>query len=329
MEIKKILVLQTASIGDVILATSLIEKLHKDFANYSIDILVKNPNQSLFTDHPFIRKIIVWNKKNGKYKNLFNIIKQVRQERYTYIFNLQRFLSSGLITVLAGAKITAGFNKNPLSMCFKIKKSHIIKDGMHEIDRNLLLIEDLCEKERVLPKLYPSKTDYEKVNIYNKGVYYTLSPSSLWITKRLSINKWANVFKHLKEDRYLYLLGSKGDWNLCEEIRKKLNNNNIINLAGELSLLQSAALIKNARMNFTCDSSPLHLCSAMNSPVTAVFCSTVKTFGFYPLSDNSVVIETKENLQCRPCNLHGKKECPLKHFKCSETIDEKELIARL
>jgi len=73
-------------------------------------------------------------------------------------------------------------------------------------------------------------------------------------------------------------------------------------------------------MNYVNDSAPMHLASAVNAPVTAVFCSTVPAFGFGPLSDKSFIAEKKEKLYCRPCTLHGKKSCPEQHFKCAEDI---------
>ena len=58
-------------------------------------------------------------------------------------------------------------------------------------------------------------------------------------------------------------------------------------------------------MNYVNDSAPLHIASAMDAPVTAVFCSTVPAFGFGPLRANGRIVETTENLDCRPCGLHG------------------------
>jgi heptosyltransferase-2 len=71
------------------------------------------------------------------------------------------------------------------------------------------------------------------------------------------------------------------------------------------------------------------MASAMNAPVTAFFCSTVPGFGFGPLSDTSIIVETQEPLSCRPCGLHGYKACPEGHFKCAKTIDVNELTASL
>jgi heptosyltransferase-2 len=72
----------------------------------------------------------------------------------------------------------------------------------------------------------------------------------------------------------------------------------------------------------------MHLASAVNAPTTAIFCSTVKDFGFGPLSIDAIVVEKKEKLDCRPCGLHGHRACPQKHFKCALDIDMNELIAR-
>ena len=104
-----------------------------------------------------------------------------------------------------------------------------------------------------------------------------------------------------------------------EEIKLKNEYEIVINLAGKLSLMQSAALIKNAKRNFVNDSGPLHLASAMNAPVSDFFCSTTPLFGFGPLSDDSEIIEV-ENLSCRPCGLHGHKECPMGNFRCGNEL---------
>jgi heptosyltransferase-2 len=86
--------------------------------------------------------------------------------------------------------------------------------------------------------------------------------------------------------------------------------------------------MKDARMNFTNDSAPLHLASAMNAPVTVIYCSTVPRFGFGPLSDVSKIVETGE-LYCRPCGIHGYRSCPEKHFRCATQINVDQLIACL
>ena len=326
---EKILVIQTASTGDVILLTSLLEKLHHKFENAQIDVLVRKPNQTLFESHPFVSNIWVWDKADKKYLRLFVLCESIRKERYDVVFCVQRFFSAGLITLFSGAKKKIGFRKNPLSCFFTHRVEHKIEKGIHEIDRNISLLEGYWCNNAPKPKLYPSKDDYSKMSFYKQGTYYCIAPSSLWKTKTMTFDKWIDLLEHVSEDAMVYLLGSKQDKELCNDLIRQSNRRNILSLAGKLTLLQSAALMKDAKMNFTNDSAPLHLCSAVDAPVTAVFCSTTPDFGFGPLSTNSLVVEAEPCPDCKPCGLHGAKECKKATFACNRDIDMQKLYDRL
>jgi ADP-heptose:LPS heptosyltransferase len=79
-------------------------------------------------------------------------------------------------------------------------------------------------------------------------------------------------------------------------------------------------------MNYVNDSAPMHLCSATNAPVTAVYCSTVPAFGFGPLSNQNKIAQINELLPCRPCGLHGYNKCPEKHFNCANNIHVTDVL---
>ena len=100
-------------------------------------------------------------------------------------------------------------------------------------------------------------------------------------------------------------------------------------LCGDLSLLESAALMQDAKMNYVNDSAPMHFASSVNASVTAIFCSTIPDFGFGPRSEKSFVVESLAELTCRPCGLHGKKECPEGHFNCANNIDKEQLLSTI
>jgi len=317
---KKILVIQTAFIGDAILASAALESLHKKFPQAELHILVRNGNETLFENHPYLKKVWVWNKKEDKIKNLFSIISQVRKEKFDWLINLHRFASSGLITVLSKAKITAGFDKNPLSFLFTYRVKHVIGDGSHEVQRNHLLLKKYMDDDFSKPKLYPALSNIEKVNQYTQNAFVCMAPASVWFTKQLPKHKWIELCNLTFANTNIYLLGAKGDETLCNEIKDASTHKNITVLCSKLSLLDSCALMAKAQMNYVNDSAPLHLASSVNASVTAYFCSTVKEFGFYPLSDNSKTVEAIPAPPCRPCGLHGYKECPLKHFKCGNDI---------
>lgn len=320
MHQKKILIIQTAFIGDVILATVVAERLHSFFPDAQIDFLLRGGNETLLSNHPFINQVFVWDKRKNKVANLLKQISLVRKQQYDLCINLQRFFSSGLVTAFSAAKEKRGFEKNPLSFLFDKRYVHEIGTGKHEVERNLVMIEDLTDNKICLPKLYPSAEDFESVKQYQAQSYVCMAPASVWFTKQLPESKWVELIKQTN-DKKIYLLGAKGDSAMCERISKQCNEKQIEILCGKLSFLQSAALMKGAAMNYVNDSAPLHLCSAVNAPVTAFFCSTIPEFGFGPLAENSIVVQTKEKLSCRPCGLHGYSECPLGHFKCATGIE--------
>lgn len=325
----KILIIQTAFIGDVILATALIEKLITQYPNSEIHFLVRKGNESLLTQHPHLTKLWVFDKSQGKYINLIKLIKQMRAERFDYVINAQRFFTTGLITALSGGKRTIGFDKNPLSFLFSQKVIHVIGDGKHEVDRNQMLIEGLTDSNAVRPKLYPAETDFEKVKKYQGTKYLCIAPTSVWFTKQLPAAKWIEFINRADVGCQVYLLGAPDDSEACEYIIQQTTRPNIINLAGKLSLLASAALMKDSVLNYVNDSAPMHLASAMNAPVCAVYCSTVPGYGFGPLSDQSHIVEITEELTCRPCGLHGHKDCPQSHFNCAKSIDIDTLLELL
>jgi heptosyltransferase II len=326
---KKILVIQTAFIGDVVLATAMVEKLAACIDAVQIDFLVRGGNETLLNNNPHINKVLVWQKKENKFKNLFAIINTVRKNKYDIVINLQRYFSTGLITILSAAKQTRGFDKNPLSFLFTKKYTHQIstaKPFKHEVERNNDLIADITNTNFCNPKLYPSNTDFEKVKPYLLQSYITISPTSVWFTKQFPFEKWVTFIDVLPKNLTVYLLGGKDNTTACEKILSASVNKNITILAGELNFLQSAALMKTAKMNYVNDSAPLHFASAVDAPVTAIFCSTIPGFGFTPLSTVSNIIEHVEGLPCRPCGLHGKKNCPLGHFKCATEIEVSQLL---
>lgn len=328
--LKKFLVIQTASIGDVILATPVIEKLHFHFPDAQIDFLLKKGNQSLFEAHPFLHKVLIWDKTSNKYRNFNGLIDVIRDSKYDCVINIQRFASSGLLTAYSGAKLKIGFNKNPFSLSYNKRIKHTIKKGnRHEVERNLDLVRVITDDTSFSVKLYPSQKDFAKMSQYKTVQFITISPASLWFTKQFPEEKWIEFIRQIDQNTRIYFLGSKNDYQLTEDIIKKSGHLNSLNLTGKLSFLESAALMKDAVMNFVNDSAPMHLASSVNGPVTAIFCSTVSSFGFGPLSEDSSIVETKENLDCRPCGLHGFQRCPKKHFKCAITIDTNDLIKRI
>lgn len=316
--------------------TALLEYLHQTEPATPVDVLVRRGNEGLLVGHPHVRHVLIWDKKHRKYANLWQLLGQIRAVGYGRVVTLQRFASTGFLTAFSGAPERVGFVKNPFSRFFTRRVPHVIGDGTHEVARNLelvkreaLRVKNLTDSLLTLtpPRLYPSAVDEATIAPYAVvGLYICLAPTSVWFTKQYPEEKWLELLAALPASLRVYLLGGPPDVAACERLVAASGRENVTNIAGKISLLASAALMRGAVMNYVNDSAPMHLCSAVGAPVTAVFCSTVPAFGFGPLSPVSFIVENKEALACRPCGLHGHAICPLGHFRCAYSIEVGQLL---
>ena len=216
----KILIIQTAYIGDVILATSLIEYIQSELPDSEIHFFLKKGNESIVETSPFIKKVYVWNKSHHKIRSLLKYIFEIRSEKYDYVINIQRFFNSGLITALSGAKEKIGFDKNPLSFLFTKKIIHKIPyfqndHYLHEVERNVQLVKSFIKNEKNLsklelkPKIYFTDKDKDELKKYQlTSDYIVIAPSSVWFTKQWHESKWIELITHLTKTYKVISLGA-------------------------------------------------------------------------------------------------------------------------
>ncbi len=284
-DLKRILIIQTAFLGDVVLATPLVEALHRHYPQAEIDFVLKKGNESLLKGHPHLRQVLVFDKARGKIKNLLQLLGKIRGNRYELVINLHRFASSGIMSAFSGAPDRRGFDKNPLSVFYTHSLAHQIGGAhpLHETERNLQLIGDIAPEDKRRPVLYPTPADYRQVQpLQQQGPYLCIAPTSVWFTKQFPEEKWVALLRQLPRHLHIYLIGGPADAEICQRIARQGGHPLSQNLAGQLSLLQSAALMQQALLNYVNDSGPMHLASAVNGNTCAIFCSTVPAFGFGP-----------------------------------------------
>jgi heptosyltransferase II len=328
VSVKNILIIQTAFIGDVILALPLAQRLRQAFPNAVIHFLVRKGNEVLVEQRTDIDRVWIWDKKSQKSVNLLRINKALREIDFDLVLNCQRFFSTGFLSAMMKTTERRGFRENPWSFTYTYRIPHIKSDPadasyMHEVQRNLNLLEGICDTKLLKPVIQLHDRHRQKVAHF-LSPYVVLAPASVWFTKQWPEDRWCELAAQLPDSILCIIIGAPEDAPLAERILKHTQQG--VNLCGELSLMESAALMENALRVISNDSAPLHLASAVNAPVTGIFCSTLPAFGFYPLSDDSRILESPQMLNCRPCGLHGKKSCPEGHFKCGYNIHVQMVI---
>lgn len=337
-ESKPILIIQTAFIGDTILASSFAHCVHLTYPQAKLHLVVRKGNESVVQGLPFIEKVWIWDKGQGKVKSLLQLIKELRQYEFRAVFNIHRHFNSGLITALMKAKEKIGFKQNPLSIFYTKKVNHRIPHEVggkswHEVQRNLQLLQAynpqvpmVMDATQIPPHLPLTDKHRSKVAEYKTKPFVVIAPASVWFTKQWEEASYTELTRRLAEKYQVLLIGGPGDFDLCERVRGQTS---ALNLCGKLGLLDSAALMEGAERVFVNDSGPLHLASAVNAKITTMFCATIPQFGYGPLSKESVVLESPEKLDCRPCGLHGHTSCPKGHFKCGKNITVDRVQATL
>ncbi len=323
----KFLIIQTAFIGDVILALPLLQVLRRNFPNSKIDFMLIPKTSELLKNHPDVDEVIIFDKK-GKDRGLSGLIKIskfISLKSYDVAIIPHRSFRSAMIPFLAGVKTRIGFDKSTFNFLY----THVVGyKKIHEIERNLSLLEPLGIKvsSKELPNLFPSDYDRSYIDKILADVNSNLigiAPGSVWATKRWLKERFVELVMLLVNDGFaVVLIGGAEDFELCEEIKRDSGFKNVYNFCGKLSLLQSAELIRRCVVLISNDSAPMHIAVAMRTPVVAIFGPTIPEFGFYPYGDKDKVVQV-ENLYCRPCGIHGGKKCPEGHFKCMRLIETK------
>jgi heptosyltransferase-2 len=140
-------------------------------------------------------------------------------------------------------------------------------------------------------------------------------PSTKHFTKTYPAEYYIKLINRFDKDTYSFLLAGKGKDRKNIGIIKKGNGSNVYDLCDKLNLLELTEVMKRCKLVISGDTGPMHIAEALGVPLVMIAGSSVKEFGFFPASDNSIIIENKE-LKCRPCSHIGRNSCPLGHFKC-------------
>ena len=321
---KKILVLQTAFIGDVILATALVRAISQSLPSAELHFLTIPASREVAETLPFLKKLWIYDKR-GEQAGIVRLIQlssRLKNENFDVAVVPHRSLRSALLVFLAGIPRRIGFDNSVGSFLF----TEIVKypAEKHEIERNLELVKSLLKPEPqvLLPQLFSTENDAKRIDVWlaenaigPDDQLVCLAPGSVWSTKRWPVKYWKQLADMLLgQGLKIALIGGPGDEALAADIIKA-GSENIFNCMGKYSLRQSSEIIRRAGLLITNDSAPTHMGVAVETPVLTLYGSTAPKFGFYPYGSKNRILEIPD-LDCRPCTDHGKRKCPLDHFKC-------------
>ena len=304
------LVIQTAFLGDVVLTIPLLQALAERHG--PVDVVTTPAGASLIETHPAVRRVVRWDKNGKNAPGAWGLGRQLREQGYQRVYLPHRSFRSALIAKLTGAPERIGFADAPLPVRFLYTSTHPRRTDQHESVRLLGLLGDTAAGDDW--RMVTTAADDTKATSWlrDHGVadgFVALAPGSIWGTKRWPY--YAELAAKL--ERQVVVIGGKEDAALGEAI-VAVAPDMAKSAVGQLTLRESAALLKHAALLVTNDSAPLHLATAVGTPILAIFGPTVPAFGYGPIRPGDRVAEI--SLDCRPCSSHGPQVCPLGHHRC-------------
>ncbi|AEA33752.1 lipopolysaccharide heptosyltransferase II [Hippea maritima] len=329
---KRYLIVQTAFLGDAILTEPMIETIKINKPDSFIGIIVIPQNTEVFTLNPKIDLIIPYDK-HGKDNGIIGfkkIVNSIKDYRFDYLISPHMSFRSSLLAFFSRIPKRIGFKEADASFLYthRVKKPK----GLHEIDKNLRLLEPLGFKKLIRDiRLYWGEENkkfiegiFEAYSISSEDKVVVVNPSSVWPTKRWPKEYYKELVKMLADEGLrVVLIGTQKDIQISDFVKN--SDSRIVDLTGKTRIKDLFYLIAWSNLLISNDSAPIHIASAFNTPTIDIYGPTVPEFGFYPLSERSKVIQIID-LPCRPCGKHGSISCAEKHFKCMIEIKPEEVF---
>jgi heptosyltransferase-2 len=323
------LVIQTAFLGDVVLTTPLLAALAARHG--PVDVVTTPIAAPLLETHPAVRRVIAYDKRRADrgWGGLRRLAQRLRAERYAHAYLPHRSLRSAAVAVLARIPSRIGFSGGWSFLYTEARPKP--REG-HESDRLLTLADE--PPGAYPPQLRPTAEDEQAARdllaagrIRDGESFLAIAPGSIWGSKRWPY--YRELAARLAAGTAIVVVGGSDDVTLGDEIVRAVGPSGrpAVNACGKLTLRQSAALIGRAAGLVTNDSAPLHLATAMGTPIVALFGPTATAFGFGPLRPGDVALSV--DLLCRPCSSHGPRQCPLEHHRCMRDLHVEAVLAAI
>jgi len=332
--IQKILVIQTAFLGDSVLTLPFLNALKLRYPSAAITVLCTPEVAGVFEGSPAVAELIRFDKR-GKDQGLlgpWRTARQLREKHFPIAFLPHRSFKSALMAYLAGVPRRIGFSTSEGRwLLTDVVPFHW---SVHDADRNLALLKVIgIEQGSGELSIRPDPAAGGAIErlLQEAGIARTdrilgINAGSVWPTKRWTPQGFAAVADRAISELGMSVIffGGKADAAVVDSVIE-LMQKKALNWAGKTPLKELIAAVARCQVFLTNDSGPMHIAVATQVPTVAIFGPTTRELGFFPYGPGHIVVE--KDLSCRPCGLHGAKVCPLGHFQCMLTISADEVFA--
>lgn len=331
---KKILIVRTDRIGDVLLSTPVIKVLRDNFPSAHIAVMVSPYARDILEGNPHLDEVIIYDKdsQHRSWKTSMRFAGSLREKKFDLAIILHPTNRAHLITFFAGIPRRVGYDRK-LGFLLTDRIKHRKQLGeKHELEYSLDLIRYLGIEPKDKTTFMPIKSESEKwvgLILGQAGIKETdrllaVHPGASCISKLWPTERFAEIADRMA-DKYgfkILIVAGPNDANLAGKVAGGIHCK-AVNLAGKTSVSQLASVFKRCSLLISNDSGPVHIAAAVGTPVIAIFGRNQKGLSprrWGPIGEKSHFLHTENG--CLECLAHN---CT-RGFACIMAISVEEVL---
>ncbi|MHB8906906.1 MAG: glycosyltransferase family 9 protein [Melioribacteraceae bacterium] len=326
-KIKKILIIKLRGIGDVVLSTIVIENLRKDFPNAQIDYLVEAPSEPGISGLKEINQVLIFDRKDFWKK--VSLIQQIKKIRYDLVLDFFTNPSTALVTFFSGAKFRVGFpyrgRKYAYNLLGPAERGKYHSALLHLETLKLIGLSHTYKQlyYYISPSALRVAEKYLRDNFIENNFVVGICPTGGWPSKKCDPIKFAEIAKAViqKFNAKIFIIWGKSDQEDAFKIQSLIGDKSMI--APETTIQELAALIARCKILISNDSGPMHIATAVGTPVLGLFGPT-SPYMQGPFGEMHEWVRL-DDLDCIECNLL---DCPKQH-ECFRNLPVEKVLDKV
>ena len=308
----KLLFVRFSSLGDIVLTTGVIRKFKEAFPDAQADVLTYCRFREVFDGLDFIHKVYCCDKSDGL-KAYFNLV-QKELDEYDHIIDLHGKLRSWVLKYTSPADYHRYIKDSAARRRYVKTRKDDPRLNLHVVEKYFEPLAQtfnmpMPELEQLRPVLFSEK-----------------QPTKGQILIHPFASRYTKTYPYMKE--LAEMLVDKGYTPVFAGDGEAPQVNGAVDKTGKTGLRELFDTIASCEAVITTDSGPMHIAVGLKKPTIAIFGSTTKQFGFYPDFSGVKVMENND-IDCRPCDVHGLTACPKGHFDCMKSISPESIVSTL
>ena len=332
---RKILIIRTDRIGDVILTLPMASVLKEHFPDVHITMMIQRYTSDLVQADKHVDEIVYYDNETGQIP-FFKMLRIIKSQKYDVVFHTHPRFRIALITWLAGIPERVGTGYRWYSFMFNNKVyEHRKNASYHELEYNLHLLEAIgcsVDYSNIFPTLTLDENDIEKVSLVLKDLgveknhkIVILHPGSGRSSRDWSRKNFGILGKRLTELSSVKVLitGGKNEEQLVDDVRTYAGSS-AIPIVNRFTLKEYAALVKSAALFISNSTGPIHIAAAVGTMVIGLYpqAANLSAARWGPYTNKKIIFTPiGKDLNCKKCFGFKNSSC-----ECMDSITVDEVF---